>query len=222
MEKFNLNWHTYNDHLREIMQHLMQSNAYTDVTLVCDDKTRFKAHKFVLSACSPIFESIINDLPHKDSVIFLRGVLGQEMRSILQFMYKGQATLYQDRMKDFLDTAKILEIKEISKDIEVTADSLQDTEDAKKQYNNGNLHHTEANENEINIIEEIDYLNTKLLKSNEAGQFSCEKCDKQFSRKFNLDIHIKAVHEGIKFPCDMCSHAASSKSNLYKHKKIKH
>ena len=65
-EQFNLNWHTYSDHLQEMMQNLMQSNNFTDVTLVSEDKTRFKAHKFVLSNCSPVFESMITDLPQKE------------------------------------------------------------------------------------------------------------------------------------------------------------
>ena len=88
MEQFNLNWHTYNDHLKEMMQNLMLSQESSDVTLVCEDKTKFKAHQFVLNACSPVFYSIINNLPQKDAVIYLRGVFGQEMKSILQFMYK--------------------------------------------------------------------------------------------------------------------------------------
>ena len=92
-EQFNLNWHTYSDHLKEMMQNLLQSAENADVTLVCEDKTRFKAHKFVLSSCSTFFQSIILDMATKgDSVIYLRGVLGQEMKSILQFMYYGQAT----------------------------------------------------------------------------------------------------------------------------------
>ena len=65
----------------------MQSNESTDVTLVCEDKSKFKAHKFVLNACSPVFQSINNDLPQKDPVIYLRGVLAPEMKSILQFMF---------------------------------------------------------------------------------------------------------------------------------------
>ena len=64
-EQFNLNWKTYSDHLQELLQQLFQSNESTDVTLVCDDKTKFKAHKFVLNACSPVFQSMIMDLPQK-------------------------------------------------------------------------------------------------------------------------------------------------------------
>ena len=95
MEQLNLNWHTYNDHLKELMHNLMQSNESTDVTLVCEDKTKFNAHKFVLNACSPFFQSIIKDLPQKETVIYLRGVQAQEMKPIMQF--------YHDRMNDFLN-----------------------------------------------------------------------------------------------------------------------
>ena len=58
-EQFNLNWHTYDEHLKELMQGLLESSKSSDVTLVCEDKTKFKAHKFVLIACSPVFQSII-------------------------------------------------------------------------------------------------------------------------------------------------------------------
>merc|ERR1711939_69370 len=112
------------------MLKLMESNEAADVTLVCEDKTKFKAHKFVLMSCSPVFQSIINDLPKiGDSVIYPRGVLAQEMKSILQFMYLGQATFYQDRMNEFLEVAKTLEIKEIGKDVDYNADVEQENDD---------------------------------------------------------------------------------------------
>ena len=52
MEQSNLNWYTFNDHLKEMMQNLMQSHESADVTLVCEDKTKFKAHQFVLNVKS--------------------------------------------------------------------------------------------------------------------------------------------------------------------------
>ena len=113
-EKYNLNWHTYSDHLRDMLHEMMKSNELTDVTLICDDKRQFKAHKIVLSACSLVFRSIINDLPHNNSVIYLRGIQHQEMESILEYMYLGVATFYQERLNEFLNIAKNLEIKEIS------------------------------------------------------------------------------------------------------------
>ena len=154
MEQFNLNWHTYNDHLREMMQNLMQSNESTDVTLMCEDKTKFKAHKFVLNACSPVFQSIISDLPQKDPIIYLRGIHSQEIKSILQFMYLGQATFFHDRMNDFLNVAKSLEIKEISKDVIFdNTEQLQEKE-CEGNFNSDEGHEIETISNSNNVVEE--------------------------------------------------------------------
>ena len=125
-EKFKLHWHTYTDHLKEMLHDMMSSNELTDVTLVSDDKVHFKAHKVVLSACSPTFKSIVSDNHLTNQSIFLRGIQSHEVESILHFIYLGQATFYQDRMNEFLNVAKSLEIKEISKE-------NQENEEAKKE-----------------------------------------------------------------------------------------
>ena len=117
-EKYNLTWHTFSGHLRDMLHKMMKTNYQTDVTLVCDDNKHFKAHKIVLSACSSVFKSIINNLPQNSSVIYLRGIQHQEMESILEFMYLGVATFYQERMNEFLNFAITLEIEEISKVVE--------------------------------------------------------------------------------------------------------
>ena len=65
------------------------------------------------------FQSIIKDLPQKETVIYLRGVQAQEMKPILQF--------YHDRMNDFLNFARSLEIQEISKDVDC-GDAEQDSD----------------------------------------------------------------------------------------------
>merc|ERR1712189_165497 len=113
-----LTWHTYTDHLREMLHDMMTSNELTDVTLVSEDKKHFKAHKVVLSASSKVFKSIISDNYSTNPVIYLRGILSYEIESILQFIYLGKATFYRERMNEFLQVGKSLEIKEISRDIE--------------------------------------------------------------------------------------------------------
>ena len=169
-EQFNLNWHTYSDHLKEMMQNLLQSADNADVTLVCEDKTKFKAHKFVLSSCSTFFQSIIMDMAtYGDSVIYLRGVLGQEMKSILQLMYYGQATFYQDRMNDFMSVAKSLEVKEISKDVECNASEPPQNYES-NEYNKfneayeANVDEQEGNEKQIHITKEIEQTVTDTTK----------------------------------------------------------
>ena len=123
-EKYNLNWHTYSDHLKEMLHEMMKSEEFTDVTLVCDDKRQFRAHKIVLGACSSVFKSIITEVPQNNQVIYLRGIQHQELKSILEFMYLGVATCHQERMQEFLNVAKDLEIKEISEDIEFKDENI--------------------------------------------------------------------------------------------------
>ena len=50
-EKYNLNWHSFSEHLQWMFKYLYQEGRYTDVTLVSDDQTQFTAHKIVLSFC---------------------------------------------------------------------------------------------------------------------------------------------------------------------------
>ena len=111
-EKFNLIWQTFPLHGKSLFQQLMETGKYSDVTLVSDDQHIFKAHKFVLSSCSTFFETIFDNNPNNTSV-YLRGVNQEELNSILQFIYLGETTLFQERMNLFMNVAKDLKIKEI-------------------------------------------------------------------------------------------------------------
>ena len=57
--------------------------------------TLFKAHKVVLSACSPFFKSILKRNPHQHPLLYLKGVNSQDLGSLLNFMYQGQVNVAQ-------------------------------------------------------------------------------------------------------------------------------
>ena len=119
MNKYNLTWNSFSDHLRLMFQDLYEEDRLTDVTLVCEDETQFKAHKIVLRVCSPVFKKIIDNNPSQHPLIYLRGIQSYEMESILQFMYLGEGKFYYERMGEFIKVAKDLEVKEISKGVEI-------------------------------------------------------------------------------------------------------
>ena len=85
-EKFTLTWHSYASHFQEVLGNLFDSGESSDVTLVCDDQVKFKAHKFVLKACSPVFENILQETNELKSVVFLRGVDQLELLCPLTFL----------------------------------------------------------------------------------------------------------------------------------------
>ena len=63
-EKYNINWHTYSDHLKEMLHEMMKSNELADVTLVCDDKKQFKAHK-LFSVLAVQFSKVSSMIFHR-------------------------------------------------------------------------------------------------------------------------------------------------------------
>merc|ERR1712189_119239 len=115
-EKFNLTWHTFSSHGQDLFKNLMETQEFTDVTLISDDQHQYRVHKFILSACSTVFQKILASNSHNSS-IYLRGIRHEELDSILQFIYLGEASFYHERMNEFLNVAKNLDIKEIGKNV---------------------------------------------------------------------------------------------------------
>ena len=99
------------------MKHLLSSNQFADVTLVCDDNVRIRAHSFVLSACSTVFSNLFNSESHE--TVFLKGIDQRDLKQILQFMYIGKATFSEDRVESFIAASKRLDVKEIRTRFEI-------------------------------------------------------------------------------------------------------
>ena len=52
-----LEWGSFQRNTTEQFRHLRYSQDFVDVTLVCEDQTRFEAHKLVLAAGATFFAS---------------------------------------------------------------------------------------------------------------------------------------------------------------------
>ena len=223
-EKFNLTWHTFSSHGKELFKDLLESQEFTDVTLVSDDQHQYKVHKFILSACSTVFNKILTSNPLNTS-IYLRGIHHEEIESILQFIYLGEATFYHERMNEFLNVAKNLDIKEIGKNVineeEETVDVIE------KQTFEENL--IQSDENPIDdetvmgrTASQVLTSNSSFVSNDHKKSFKCQQCDYEATRLDNLQTHIKSKHEGIRYPCQQCDYKATLASNLQKHIKSKH
>ena len=97
-----ISWKSFQPSLSATLKKLYTENIYADVTLVSDDQIQIQAHRFVLSACSPTMENLLLNNIHPHPMLYMRGVDHQEMRSILQFMYIGEANIKQERIDKFL------------------------------------------------------------------------------------------------------------------------
>ncbi|KAJ9594148.1 hypothetical protein L9F63_014404, partial [Diploptera punctata] len=60
-QQFFLKWNDFQSNMVSSFKHLRDEKSFTDVTLACEGQT-CKAHKMVLSACSPYFKSLLEIL----------------------------------------------------------------------------------------------------------------------------------------------------------------
>ena len=235
-EKYTLTWHTYSGHLREMLQKMKKENYLTDVTLVSEDKKLVKAHKIVLSACSTVFKDIVDSISDNDSVIYLKGIQNLEVESLLEFMYLGEVTLHQSRIKEFLDAAKSLDVKEISKAVEMQEIYAEVSEENITYSNYSSVEEQATNDKSIqeNALKKnkcyqceyqtsnSSYLKIHIQSVHVGMKMDCSFCLRKFADKSNLKKHIQSKHEGIKFPCNNCQLQFSKKSNLKRHFDAEH
>ena len=45
-------------------------------------------------------------------------------------------------------------------------------------------------------------------------RYNCKECGKQMTKQSILNVHIRAIHKGIKYPCGQCLYEASSKGDI--------
>ena len=89
-----------------MMKELMMNEDFSDVTLVTEDKKTIKANITILSTCSPVFKDILKNEKNSNQIMYLRGVQFSEMESIMQFIYLGEVTFYEERIDEFFAVAK--------------------------------------------------------------------------------------------------------------------
>ncbi|KOB67310.1 Ribbon [Operophtera brumata] len=109
-QTFCLKWNHHKTNLVEILEALIKVETYVDCTLVVDDQVTFKAHRVVLAANSPYFQSILADVPMDHCSILFPGVKDFEMRALLEYMYTGEVNVTQAHIPRIMKVAEQLEL----------------------------------------------------------------------------------------------------------------
>ena len=219
---YTLHWHTYSDHLRDILKEMSSDDSFADVTLVTDDKKQIKAHRNILSACSSVFKEILQiNTNNNHPVIYLRGIQHSEIESILQFIYLGEAKCYEERMKEFLTVAKNLDIQELAKGIAVNAVNEDNTNIETEESSIEADDVGEPSKLDIGEAAEGQLKRNNILVS-KGYKYECQQCDKAFSQSSTLSKHIQSFHKGVKYACNQCEYEATQHGNLKAHIQSKH
>ena len=211
-QKHDVTWETYDEDMREALHRMMIENVLTDVTLVSDDQIKIQAHKIILNASSPVFQTFISsfeDLPR--AVIYLKGVKYEEMRHVLDFIYLGEISIEQDKLATFLSLSENLQLKGVN-DKQMNTYSHEDSDSTEE---NMFLH-----KDSINDLQEPD--KKMFTDHSDTFFFFCSQCKYKAKEKSTLNIHtqVKHKHESFRFSCKHCVWTGRKPGSLQIHMKL--
>ncbi|PZC85426.1 hypothetical protein B5X24_HaOG201922 [Helicoverpa armigera] len=109
-DQFCLRWNNFQSNIVSALDSLKCSEDLVDVTLTCEGRN-IKAHKVILSACSPYFRNVFKENPCQHPVIILKDVSADDIVSLLSYMYQGEVFIEESKLSSFLHTAALLQVK---------------------------------------------------------------------------------------------------------------
>jgi len=111
-QEFCLKWNNHRTTIISVMDTLLEEESLVDVTLSADGQF-IRAHRVILSACSPYFRQLFKSsfLNDKHPVIIMKDVDFDNLKSLVEYMYKGEANVPQHMLPSFIQTAESLQIR---------------------------------------------------------------------------------------------------------------
>ena len=104
-----------------------------DCQLESNDGARFKSHRIVLAALSPVLEKILQYDDNPNRIFVISQLSSQDLSIVLTFIYSNKIDLSLDNVYDILVTAEYLEYLELSEICQdFIKENISDEEDAKE------------------------------------------------------------------------------------------
>uniref|UniRef100_A0A182JN81 BTB domain-containing protein n=1 Tax=Anopheles atroparvus TaxID=41427 RepID=A0A182JN81_ANOAO len=110
IDQYLLSWRGFHGNMCKGFHSLQRDGQMVDVTIAAGGKI-FKAHKLVLSVCSPYFQKIFLEHPSQHPILFMTDVNSHHMAGLLDFMYSGQVNVKYEDLPNFLKVAEALQVK---------------------------------------------------------------------------------------------------------------
>ncbi|XP_034249684.1 protein bric-a-brac 1-like isoform X6 [Thrips palmi] len=128
-QQFCLRWNNHQNTLISVFDTLLEGEILVDCTLAAEGKF-LRAHKVVLSACSPFFSDLLRQHYEQHPILIMKDVKFEQLKAMLDYMYRGEVKISQDQLGTFLKAAESLQIKGLS-------DSTSNCESQPKQKTTG-------------------------------------------------------------------------------------
>ena len=110
-EKLCLQWNDFQENIKSAFENLREDKDFKDVTLVCGDGQQVEAHKVILASSSPFFQKLLGRNKHHHPLLYMRGMKFDTLLAVLDFLYRGEANVFQEDLDSFLAIAEELQLR---------------------------------------------------------------------------------------------------------------
>ena len=245
-ERLCLQWNDFQDNIQKAFWDMREDKYLTDVTLACKDGQQVEAHKVVLASSSPFFQKLFARNRQAHPLIYMGGVKSSDILAILDFLYRGEANVYEEDLDSFLAIADELQLKglvgKINENVEENTNDqkyqapYEIKEEPKEKNSTKTICPTERvctevvpkdfssdlDELEAKVLSMMEISETRLPSHNNRRAHACKVCGKEGFIN-NIKDHIEANHlEGISLPCKYCNNFFRTRNGLRRHKAKSH
>lgn len=156
-QQFCLKWNNYSSNMVRTFGQMIMDQDFVDVTLACEGSA-IKAHKVVLSACSDYFKELFLANPCKHPIVILKDMKMDDLKAIVDFMYKGEVNVFNHQLAALLKTAHILKVKGLTESKDDDEDDCHNNQENIQPNSNHGKCNVNANviNNNHSLITDLD------------------------------------------------------------------
>ena len=118
-----MQWNDFQNNVKSAFADLRTDKDFVDVTLACENGQQILAHKVILSSSSPVFMDILRTNKHTHPMVYMTGIKSENLIAIVDFLYFGEANIFQENLDAFLALANELKLKGLEGPAAVEEDS---------------------------------------------------------------------------------------------------
>ena len=236
-EKLCLKWNDFQNLVQLSFGDLRTDNDFTDVTLTCEDQS-IKAHKVVLSACSPFFKKLLKTHSHPQPLIYMKGMKSSSLTAIIDFLYLGEANVFQEELDNFLFLAEELQLRGFEG---ISEERFQDHQTEKKTNVSQQQNMPERRISDVKYEKDANLFKGTVAMTNQqktkqdsliqpatmariesmiekrVDGYCCTKCVHTSKHLGHMKEHVEKHIEGLEYPCDVCNKIMRSSHSFRDH-----
>ena len=198
------------------------------MTLACDDGRQIEAHKIILAGSSLFFDNLLKRNKHNHPLVYMKGMKSEDMAAIVDFLYRGEANVFQENLESFLAIAEELNLKgltgekagkeaennEASRPVNALFDSFIKKETFSSKQSSSFITYGQSSGNVGGAIATLSHFSGNLEELDEKTNSMMEKAsdrEKAFGKPNGLPLYV----------CKVCGKKATS-GNIKKHIEANH